>query len=205
MKNCLSLYFSVFSIFSPPLPPPQEYFAVHTALCNDLADFTSESGSTSEAMARSFLEAFIRAMDNFKNVTVSALLAHSWVLFEKLVTLLSLQILRIENRVLVPLYKLQSLFQGPNKLIKKRYDKMLDFDNLTHNVKKARDSGQVSGRPFVVRFRGSGTRWTKPLSEGQLEFLVQSCGRQLGNAQKLNTSVFAAWLFLRFDRNKGPS
>ena len=44
--------------------------------------------------------------------------------------------------VITPLNRLLAMFQGPVKVIKKRYDKLLDYDNLSSRVKNLRDSEQ---------------------------------------------------------------
>lgn len=41
-----------------------------------------------------------------------------------------MKLIRVEKLVLIPLTKLQALFLGPQKLIQKRYDKLLDYSSL---------------------------------------------------------------------------
>ncbi|KAK2154175.1 hypothetical protein LSH36_275g08005 [Paralvinella palmiformis] len=48
----------------------------------------------------------------------------------------------VEVNVITPLNRLLAMFQGPVKVIKKRYDKLLDYDNLSSRVKNLRDSEQ---------------------------------------------------------------
>ncbi|XP_078587056.1 dynamin-binding protein-like isoform X1 [Branchiostoma floridae x Branchiostoma japonicum] len=46
----------------------------------------------------------------------------------------------VEERVVSPLTALVLMYQAPNKLIQKRYDKMLDYDNKRKNSEKAKGS-----------------------------------------------------------------
>ncbi|XP_019615513.1 PREDICTED: dynamin-binding protein-like isoform X1 [Branchiostoma belcheri] len=46
----------------------------------------------------------------------------------------------VEERVVSPLTSLVLMYQAPNKLIQKRYDKMLDYDNKRKNSEKAKGS-----------------------------------------------------------------
>ena len=48
----------------------------------------------------------------------------------------------MELEVLSPLNKLLVMFQGPTKVIKKRHDKLLDYDNMQSKVKGVKDSTQ---------------------------------------------------------------
>ena len=38
--------------------------------------------------------------------------------------------MELDDLVLYPLTQLSQLFEGPNKVIQKRYDKLLDYDNM---------------------------------------------------------------------------
>ena len=49
----------------------------------------------------------------------------------------------VENKVLLPLNQLLAMFQGPNKVIKKRHDKLLDYDNLASKVQGYRNEAQI--------------------------------------------------------------
>ena len=48
----------------------------------------------------------------------------------------------MEEEVLSPLNKLLVMFQGPTKVIKKRHDKLLDYDNMQSKVKGVKDAAQ---------------------------------------------------------------
>ena len=45
--------------------------------------------------------------------------------------------------VILPLNQLSQLFQGPFKVIRKRYDKLLDYDSLQNKNKGLRDQEQI--------------------------------------------------------------
>ena len=49
----------------------------------------------------------------------------------------------VEFKVITPLNRLLTMFQGPIKVIKKRHDKLLDYDNLSSRVKNIRDQEQL--------------------------------------------------------------
>ena len=51
----------------------------------------------------------------------------------------SLQLLYVQDHVIQPLQQLLTLFQGPNTLIGKRKDKLLDYDYLQHALEKTKD------------------------------------------------------------------
>ena len=44
--------------------------------------------------------------------------------------------------MLSPLNKLLVMFQSPSKVIKKRHDKLLDYDNMQSKVKGTKDAAQ---------------------------------------------------------------
>ena len=48
----------------------------------------------------------------------------------------------MEQEVLSALNKLLVMFQGPTKVIKKRHDKLLDYDNMQSKVKGVKDATQ---------------------------------------------------------------
>ena len=62
----------------------------------------------------------------------------------------------MEAEVLAPLNRLLVMFQGPNKVIKKRHDKLLDYDNVQSKVKGAKDATQQ--KIVSLAFPASG-RW----------------------------------------------
>ena len=49
----------------------------------------------------------------------------------------------VEDHVVAPLNKLLLMFQGPTKVIKKRHDKLLDYDSITRKEKSTRDESQL--------------------------------------------------------------
>ncbi|XP_064634293.1 dynamin-binding protein-like [Lineus longissimus] len=49
----------------------------------------------------------------------------------------------VDSRTLDPLNKLLVMFHGPGKVIKKRLDKLIDFDHMTGSVKRAKDPDQL--------------------------------------------------------------
>jgi hypothetical protein len=49
----------------------------------------------------------------------------------------------VDSKVLDPLQKLLVMFQGPSKVIKKRLDKLIDYDHMTGSVKRAKDPDQL--------------------------------------------------------------
>ncbi len=51
----------------------------------------------------------------------------------------------------MPLNRLLVMFQGPNKVIKKRHDKLLDFDNVQSKAKGIKEPAQQK----MVRCVGS--------------------------------------------------
>lgn len=53
------------------------------------------------------------------------------------------QRLQIESEILPPLNSLILSFQGPAKVIRKRHDKLLDFDSASMKSKSARDPEQA--------------------------------------------------------------
>ena len=45
--------------------------------------------------------------------------------------------------MILPLNKLVLMFQGPNKVIKKRYDKLLDYDSMAGKLKSLQEKGEI--------------------------------------------------------------
>ena len=58
----------------------------------------------------------------------------------------------MELEVLSPLNKLLVMFQGPTKVIKKRHDKLLDYDNMQSKVKGVKDTTQQKIVSLPVKF-----------------------------------------------------
>ena len=58
-------------------------------------------------------------------------------------TCLVLQKNDLAEHVILPLHRLLQLFQGPFKVIRKRYDKLLDYDSLQGKSKGLRDQEQI--------------------------------------------------------------
>ncbi|XP_033117116.1 dynamin-binding protein-like isoform X1 [Anneissia japonica] len=52
----------------------------------------------------------------------------------------------VQQRVISPLNLLLIMFQGPHKLIQKRYDKLLDYDSCINKVEKTKDKEKLKGR-----------------------------------------------------------
>ncbi|ELU16231.1 hypothetical protein CAPTEDRAFT_105924, partial [Capitella teleta] len=90
-------------------------------LANDIADFYGDK-------ERSQVEQFCKVHN-----TVAA-------------TLLEQFKSSIESCVIVPLNRLLLMFQGPTKVIKKRHDKLLDFDNFNARLKGLRDTEQAAAK-----------------------------------------------------------
>ncbi|XP_022096440.1 dynamin-binding protein-like isoform X2 [Acanthaster planci] len=49
----------------------------------------------------------------------------------------------VQQRVISPLNGLLIMFQGPHKLIQKRYDKLLDYDSFSNKLEKNKDKDRV--------------------------------------------------------------
>ena len=58
----------------------------------------------------------------------------------------------MEGEVITPLNRLLMMFAGPVKVIKKRHDKLLDYDNAQGKVKSIRDAEQLK---VVSMIRGN--------------------------------------------------
>ncbi|XP_071957132.1 dynamin-binding protein-like isoform X2 [Antedon mediterranea] len=52
----------------------------------------------------------------------------------------------VQQRVISPLNLLLIMFQGPHKLIQKRYDKLLDYDSCINKVEKTKDKDKLKGK-----------------------------------------------------------
>ena len=49
----------------------------------------------------------------------------------------------MDREVIQPLNRILLLFQGPAKVIKKRYDKLLDYDNINARIKSLNNNEHV--------------------------------------------------------------
>lgn len=58
----------------------------------------------------------------------------------------------IERRVIAPLHALITMLAGPELLIHKRHDKMLDYDTAISKNEKSKERGFVSERIFLFNF-----------------------------------------------------
>ena len=67
---------------------------------------------------------------------MSMLLLHVFLVYP-------LQRSQVDDRVILPLNKLVLMFQGPNKVIKKRYDKLLDYDSMAGKLKSLQEKGEI--------------------------------------------------------------
>lgn len=71
-------------------------------------------------------------VDEFRN-TQRLIMSHYWEEFKNV----------IERRVTTPLISLLELFEGPGKLIEKRNDKLLDYDNCLAKADKNKENRQL--------------------------------------------------------------
>jgi len=58
----------------------------------------------------------------------------------------------VEHDVIPPLNSLQLMFQGPFNLIRKRYDKLLDYENAANRLGNLKDSDLISTVSDPVTF-----------------------------------------------------
>ena len=67
-----------------------------------------------------------------------------WIYCEYVEYIVCLQRTNVERDVVPPLNSLLLMFQGPYNLIRKRYDKLLDYENSANRLGSLKDSDLVS-------------------------------------------------------------